>query len=90
MTKKPDENKIGDGPVQDIYREHMQAIAQTLDEFLNPNGKPETGFLLLVFPFGEVDGVTHRTNYISNSRRGDVVKLLREQLEHFERQERHQ
>lgn len=87
----PKKNQIGDGPVQEEYRAKMQAIAETLDTFLNPDGVAEIGFVLLVFPLGEDNaGGAHRTNYISNSRRGDIMELLREQLAHFERQARHE
>jgi len=41
-----------------------------------------TGFVLLVFPFGETEG---RCNYISNGAdRKDIVKLLREQANRFD------
>ena len=44
----------------------------------------ETGFILLVFPFGEAEG---SCTYISNDAdRTDVVKLFKEQIARFEGQ----
>jgi hypothetical protein len=78
-------------PVQDIYKRHMQAIAETLNEFLNADqSKPETGFMLLVFPLSTEPGDSYRANYMSNAHRADCIRMLRDQLEHFERQERHE
>jgi len=58
----------------------MNAIAKALDAAFNGSLRgPErtTGFVLLVFPFGEKEG---RCNYISNGAdRADIIKLLREQ-----------
>lgn len=93
MAKKKASHKperIGDGPIPEEYRATMNAIATTLDEFLNgkdartPNAK--IGFVLMVFPFGENKGLTGRTSYISNGRREDIVVLLKEQLARFEGQ----
>jgi hypothetical protein len=45
-------NTLGDAPIQDKYRQQMQAMAATLDEFLNGDAKGanrEAGFVLLVF-----------------------------------------
>lgn len=84
----PDPAKqLGDQPIEDRYRQQMRAIAQTLDEFLNPGLKGDerqTGFVLMVFPFGAQDG---RANYISNGAdRKDVVTLMKEQIRKFEGQ----
>jgi hypothetical protein len=58
----------------------MVAVARHLDTVFNDSltkGDRTTGFILLVFPFGEREG---RCNYISNgANREDVVKLLEEQ-----------
>jgi hypothetical protein len=63
----------------------MRAIAGAIDQVLNGDktgGDRTTGFVLLVFPFGESEG---RCNYISNGAdRGDIVRLLREQANRFE------
>ena len=80
---------IGDAPIEQRYREIMQALADGLDEALNPaipglpKGKKSTGFVLLVFPFDGHDG---RCNYISNGVREDVVVLMKEQIKRFEGQ----
>jgi hypothetical protein len=84
--KKAD-HQIGDGPIDERYVAMMNAIAKSLDEVLNGD-KARTpdatvGFVLMVFPFGDVAG---RTNYISNARREDIVVLLKEQLARFEGQ----
>ena len=79
--------RLGDGPIQSEYREMMNAIARGLDEAFNGTNKGserKTGFVLLVFPFGNIDG---RCNYISNGAdRRDVVVLLKEQIKRFEGQ----
>jgi len=79
--------RLGDAPIEDSYREQMNTIAQTLDEFLNGAAKGadrKTGFVLLVFPFGAQDG---RCNYISNGAdRRDIVTMMKEQIARFEGQ----
>lgn len=79
------EHKLGDAPIQEEYRELMQFLAKTLDEAFNGTDRSnprETGFVLLVFPFGEKEG---RCNYISNGAdRRDVVTLMREQIARFQ------
>ena len=79
---------LGDAPIQEKYRQQMQAIAATLDEFLNGDAKGadrEAGFVLLVFPFGNIgDG---RCNFISNGAdRKDIVTLMKEMIARFEGQ----
>lgn len=86
LNTKPLE-RLGDAPVEEQYRVKMQAIAMTLDEFLNPGqkrGKRENGFVLLVYPFGDKAG---RCNYISNgANRTDVATLMEEQAKRFREQ----
>lgn len=76
------------GPIEPRYVEQMNAVARALDEMFNGKAKGkdrETGFVLLVFPFGEADG--QRCNYISNGAdRKDMVSLLREMAARFEGQ----
>ncbi|WP_245329132.1 hypothetical protein [Bradyrhizobium centrolobii] len=66
----------------------MNALAGVLDEILNGDAKGaarETGFVLLVFPFGDAEG--NRCNFISNGAdRRDVVTLMREMIARFEGQ----
>lgn len=63
----------------------MQSMAQAIDDILNERGKPKkNGFVLLVFPLDMPEG--NRTNYISNSQRGDVVAALKEVVARFEGQ----
>ena len=80
-----DENRIGDAPIEERYRQQMQDLAEVLDHVLNGDlrGKRRTtGFVLLVFPFGSSDG---RCNYMSNgASRADIVTLMREQIARFE------
>jgi hypothetical protein len=80
--------RLGDGPIQEQYRAKMNADAQGLDQVLNGAVKGperETGFVLLVFPFGSADG--SRCNFISNGAdRRDVVTLMREMIARFEGQ----
>lgn len=79
------DHQLGDEPIEGRYVEQMNAVARGLDEIFNGDkvgDERTTGFVLLVFPFGEKEG---RCNYISNGAdRGDVVTLLREQLKRFE------
>lgn len=81
------QKSLGDGPIQSEYAAKMTAIVQTLDELFNGRvGGPgrETGFVLLVFPFGEKEG---RCNYMSNgANRDDIVTLFKEQIKRFEGQ----
>jgi hypothetical protein len=85
MTDKPE--RLGDAPIEAEYIEKMNAVAQALDELFNgPVKGParKTGFVLLVFPFGEGDG---RCNYISNgANRSDIVTMFKEQIKRFEGQ----
>ncbi len=79
---------LGDGPIQKEYHERMNAVAQGLDEVFNGKSKGaerETGFVLLVFPFGNADG--QRCNFISNGAdRRDIVILMKEMIARFEGQ----
>lgn len=85
------ENELGDGPLQIQYRQEMQDIAKAIDKYLNGKLKGNnrvTGFVLLVFPFGEKEG---RCNYISNGAdRDDIIKLLEEQASRFKAQKENQ
>jgi len=76
--------RLGDAPIEAEYRDKMNAVAQTLDKFFNGNvrgGARETGFVLLVFPFGEHEG---RCNFISNGAdRKDLVVLFKEMIARF-------
>lgn len=78
---------IGDGPIEQRYRDLMNETARGLDKIFNGDkrGKDRsTGFVLLVFPFGAADG---RCNYISNGAdRRDIVTLFKEQIKRFEGQ----
>jgi len=80
-------NKLGDAPIEEEYRETMNALATALDAVLNPGTKGtdrKTGFVLLVFPFESHEG---RANYISNGAdRRDIVALFKEQIKRFEGQ----
>lgn len=81
-------DRLGDAPIQQEYRDRMNAIARGLDEVLNGNAKGadrETGFVLLVFPYGDTS--TGRCNFISNGAdRRDVVTLMKEMIARFEGQ----
>jgi hypothetical protein len=80
-------NTLGDAPIEAEYRKKMNRLAATLDEYFNganKGQKRQTGFVLLVFPFGEKEG---RCNYISNGAdRRDIVTLFKEQIARFEGQ----
>lgn len=80
-------HELGDGPIEDQYRAMMTAMAAALDEMFNGDVKGparKTGFVLLVFPFGESEG---RCNYVSNGAdRKDIVAMMKEQIKRFEGQ----
>lgn len=78
-------HSIGDAPVEERYRAEMEAIVRSIDQLFNGPVRPrKTGFILLVFPYGETEG---RCNYMSNgANREDVKVMLREQLARFEGQ----
>ena len=77
---------LGDAPIQPEYAERMNVLAGALDEMFNGKIKgPDrpTGFVLLVFPFGD----TGRCNFISNGAdRRDIVTLFKEMIARFEGQ----
>lgn len=78
---------LGDRPIEPEYVAMMNALAAVIDKFFNGDkeGKDRpTGFVLLVFPFGDREG---RCNYISNGAdRRDIVTLMKEQIKRFEGQ----
>jgi hypothetical protein len=77
------ENTIGDGPIEKEYIEMMQMLAREIDKLFNHDLKGanrETGFILIVFPFGEKG----RCNYISNAQTNDVIEMLRDQANGLE------
>ena len=76
---------LGDGPIEARFLTEMREVARMLDEVFNGDthgADRQTGFVLLVFPFGEKEG---RCNYISNGAdRRDIVTMFREQIARFE------
>lgn len=86
MTEHP----LGDAPIQEEYRQMMLAISRGLDQFFNGEAKGaarKTGFVLMVYPFGNLADGDARCNYISNGAdRRDVVTLMKEMIARFEGQ----
>lgn len=82
MTKR-----LGDRPIEPEYIEKMNEVARGLDRIFNGDARGDdrqTGFVLLVFPFGDKEG---GCNYISNGAdRKDIVTLFKEQIKRFEGQ----
>lgn len=80
-------NQIGDAPVQEQYRSQMESVVRSLDEIFNGDLKGDarqTGFVLLVFPFGNTD---NRCNFMSNGGdRKDIICLFKEMIARFEGQ----
>ena len=80
--------RLGDAPIEQQYIDMMNAVARAIDEMFNGELKGDarkTGFVLMVFPFGE--DVEGRCNYISNGAgRDDVVVLMKEMIARFEGQ----
>jgi hypothetical protein len=85
-----DKTTFGDGPIEQAYRDKMNALAASLDKVFNGEAKGKdrkVGFVLMVFPFtddGHTDG--HDCNYISNANRPDIVTLMKEMVARFEGQ----
>jgi hypothetical protein len=79
------DHTLGDAPIEAEYVAQMTAIAQVLDETFNGDAKAphkRTGFVLLVFPFGDTEG---RCNFLSNgAKREDIVCLFREMIARFQ------
>jgi hypothetical protein len=66
-------------------KEFMQSIARGLDTILNGDeaqSPTRMGFVLLLFPFDQVEG--SRTNYVSNCDRRDIIAALKEVTARFE------
>jgi hypothetical protein len=84
MTKQ--KHVLGDAPIEERHRKRMNELATLLDVFFNGDlrGKHRpTGFVLMVFPFGDVE--SGRCNFISNGAdRKDVATLMREMIARFE------
>lgn len=82
------QRRLGDAPVEAAYHEKMEAVARAINEFFNgdaPVGERKTGFVLMVFPFG--DDASGRCNYMSNGAdRREVVTLMKEMIARFEGQ----
>ncbi len=85
MPRMP--TRLGDAPIEDAYKQQMNAVARTLDESFNGDARGaarRTGFVLLVFPYGDKTG---RCNFISNGAdRADIVMLFKEMIARFEGQ----
>lgn len=79
--------RLGDAPIEPAYRDQMNIVAKTLDQFFNGEIKGKdrkVGFVLLVFEYGETEG---RCNFISNGAdRKDIVTLFKEMIKRFEGQ----
>lgn len=74
------------GPLQEQYQATLKELARFLDSCLNGDAKGDErklGFALLMFEFGEAP-TSDRINYISNSRRDDMVCALKELVARFE------
>ncbi len=88
MTELP--HALGDGPVEEAYREKMTKLVKAIDEYLNvgQHGNDRAaGFVLLVFPFGDTTG---RCNFMSNGAdRKDLTALLQEMISRFDGQPQH-
>lgn len=73
------------GPIQEKYREQMNALAHALDEMLNGEGgakarpaNKRVGFFLAVYDMEHEGPAPGRFNYISNSDKTDVRAMMKE------------
>jgi hypothetical protein len=82
--------KLGDQPIQPEFYERMNELARLLDMAFNGEKKGKarpTGFVLLVYPFGNLEKGDARCNFISNGAdRKDLVMLFKEMITRFEGQ----
>jgi hypothetical protein len=82
--------QLGDRPIQQEYYEKMNHVAAALDKVFNEGSKGnarKTGFVLMIYPFGNLEKGDARCNYISNGAdRKDVVALMKEMIARFEGQ----
>jgi hypothetical protein len=65
-------------------RESMEKICRDIGQLIGSAMPEGWGFSLLVFEFGGPGG---NASYISNARRVDMIKALREQADRLERHE---
>lgn len=83
-------HNLGDAPIEPKYEKIMLEVAYIIDHFFNGNSTGldrTTGFVLLVFPFGEEK--QGRCNYLSNGAdRDDIIKLFEEQVKRFKDQKK--
>ncbi|MYE06891.1 MAG: hypothetical protein F4Y04_06690 [Chloroflexi bacterium] len=79
------DHQLGDGPIEEEYRDMMKGVGEAFDSVFNPDypDKPrKLGFVLLTFPYGSTDG---RCNFLSNgAAREDIVVLFKEMIRRFE------
>lgn len=90
FEKLAPKDRLGDQPIMEKHREEMNELAAILDIYFNGTTRGpsrKTGFILMVFPFGDLEESHPRVNYISNGAdRKDVVTLMREMIARFEGQ----
>lgn len=83
----PQGERLGDAPIEPEYIQEMNELAAAIDRYFNgesAGNDRRTGFVLMVFPFGDHSG---RCNYISNgANRRDIVSLMKEMIARFEGQ----
>lgn len=84
----PNNERLGDAPIEPEYLEKMNKLARAIDVWFNGDKRGndrETGFILLIYKFGDVE--EGRCNFISNGTdRRDVVTLFKEMVARFEGQ----
>jgi hypothetical protein len=56
---------------EEYIKDKLQDLGKAVDDQI----PPDYGFILLVFPFGQVDGIMQ---YIANCKREDAVQAMRE------------
>jgi hypothetical protein len=83
-------HQLGDKPIEPRLHEMMNDLARGLDEILNGGAKGverKNGFVLMVYPLGNLANGDARCNYISNGAdRKDIVTLMKEMIARFEGQ----
>jgi hypothetical protein len=64
-------------PIESKIKQTANGIAAAIDEALNPDGKKEWGFALLMFRLGD-NREGDRMNYISNAKRDGMLAAMKE------------
>jgi len=78
---------------EDLMSAFMDTMAATVDHAVQEVFHTRLGFVVLLFPFGETDRKMDNVagekgaNYVSNAKKDDMIKFLRETADRLENRE---